>query len=290
MRGARHTASRHGGSASIRHLPPSPIRTLRRRAFETVALRLTGGDQLTPPARLHVVGDSDFRETGDEFLRLFRELVDLQAGESVLDVGCGIGRIARALAGYISPDGSYEGFDVAEVAVRWCQRHYRSAHPNFGFTYVDVENGSYKPEGTAPAEDFSFPYADGSFDFAFLTSVFTHMMPAEVQRYSTELRRVLRPGGRCLATFFLMNDESRGLIAEGKGTQPFLHDDPPCSLVDPAAPESAIAYEEPWVLASLADAGLRPRVPPRYGSWCGRERFTSYQDIIVADRVEPHPR
>ena len=259
------------------------MRSLPRRVFESVALRRTGGDPLVPPARLHVVGDTDFRATGDEFLGLFRDLVDLQPGERVLDVGCGIGRIARPLAGYLSSAGSYDGFDVAEVAIKWCQRHY-GAHPNFRFTYVNVENGSYNPSGGVAAEQYSFPYPDASFDFVYLTSVFTHMMPASVERYIGEIARVLVPGGRCLATFFLLNAESRSLVEQGRSTQAFRDVRPPYAVVDAANPEAAVAYEEVWALGRLERARLRARTPPSYGSWCGRESFISYQDIVIADR------
>ena len=267
------------------HLPPL-IRTLRRRVFESVALRFTGGEPLVPPTRLHTVGDSDFRATGEEFFGLFRGLVDLRPEDRVLDVGCGIGRIARPLAGYLSASGSYDGFDVAEIAIKWCQRHYGPKCPNFHFEYVNLANGSYNPSGGSRAEAFSFPYAAESFDFVFLTSVFTHMMPAEVERYMQEIARVLAPGGRCLMTFFLLNEQSRELIAQGRGGQRFAHFTPPYAVVDPAAPEDAVAYDEDWVSTRLAAASLRLRDPVRYGSWCGRDVFTSYQDIVIADRQE----
>jgi SAM-dependent methyltransferase len=269
--------------SSIQHA----IRALPRRAFELVALRRTAGEPLVPPARLHVVGDSDFRGTGEEFLTLFRDLVDLRPEDRVLDVGCGIGRIARPLAGYLSATGSYDGFDVADVAIKWCQRHYRAEYPNFHFTRVNVANGSYNPNGASSADRFSFPYPSASFDFVFLTSVFTHMMPAEIERYMEEIARVLVPGGRCLATFFLLNDESRRLIADGRSTQRFADVEPPYAVVDRANPEGAIAYEQEWALSRLASVGLQPRTPPRYGSWCGRDAFTSYQDIVIADRSGP---
>lgn len=268
---------------------PSSIRNARRRAYEVVALRRSAGDPLVPPPRLHDVGDSDFRATGDEFLELFRDLVDLQPEDRVLDVGCGIGRLARPLAGYLSPEGSYDGFDVAEIAVEWCQRHYRERHPNFHFTYVDVANGSYNPDGSSSAQALAFPYPDASFDFVFLTSVFTHMMPSEVERYLEEIARVLAPGGRCLVTFFLLNESSRELIEQGRSTQSFRDVAPPYAVVDPDHPEAAIAYEEPWAMESLARAGLRPRLPLRYGSWCGRETYLSYQDIVIADKNASGP-
>ena len=50
---------------------------------------------------------------------------DPRPGERVLDVGCGIGRMARPLAGYLTGDGSYDGFDVNREGIRWCTRRYR---------------------------------------------------------------------------------------------------------------------------------------------------------------------
>jgi SAM-dependent methyltransferase len=263
---------------------PQPLKALRRRAFELLAPRLSGGEPLIPPAGLHAVGDSDFRATGEEFLRLFLELAELRPGERVLDVGCGVGRIARPLAGYLSPAGSYAGFDVSALAIRWCRRHY-APYANFAFTHVDAANTSYNPGGAAPAETLSFPYPDASFDFAILTSVFTHMLAPAVERYISELARVLAPGGRALVTFFLLNEESLRLIGEGRSSQAFGPTRGPVAIVDPAQPEAAVAFEERWALERLSGAGLPPRLPIRYGSWCGRERHTSYQDIVIADRA-----
>jgi len=249
---------------------------------------MTAGDPLVPPARLHTVGpDVDFRASGDDFFSLLRALVDLRPDERVLDVGCGRGRLARPLAGYLNEAGSYDGFDVAEIAIKWCKRHYARAHPNFTFTYVNVANTSYNPEGGRGAESFVFPYGNASFDFVFLASVFTHMLPAGIERYTHEIARVLAPGGRCLATFFLLNDESRRLMSEGRSTQRFSSAEWPYAVVDSTHPEDAVAFDERWALARLTEAGLSPRAPVDYGGWCGREEFTSYQDIVIAEKPAP---
>src|SRR5438067_377955 len=48
---------------------------------------------LVPPPELQFVGEGDFAEVGNEFLKHFIKLAHLQPNENVLDVGCGVGRV-----------------------------------------------------------------------------------------------------------------------------------------------------------------------------------------------------
>ena len=68
----------------------------------------------------------------------------------MLDVGCGIGRLARPLAGYLSIDGTYAGFDVDAAGIRWCRQRY-GHFPQFSFAHADVRNARYNPGGTPSA-------------------------------------------------------------------------------------------------------------------------------------------
>jgi hypothetical protein len=47
------------------------------------------------------------------------------------------------------------------------------------------------------------------------------MRPAEVDNYLREVSRLLKNDGRCLATFFLLNEEQVKLAREGKNALPF---------------------------------------------------------------------
>jgi SAM-dependent methyltransferase len=256
--------------------------SLRLRALD-VKDRVSGrADRLVPPRRLDFAGHSDFVETGDEFMSLFVELGGLQPGEAVLDVGCGIGRMARPLVGYLDGEGSYDGFDVNRDGIGWCRRHY-ARHHNFRFRVADLYNRRYNPHGAHAASEYRFPYDDAGFDFAILTSVLTHLLETEADHYLAETARVLKPGGRMLATFFLLNEESRRLIEEQRTSLAFLDPDDHVSVVDADIPEEAVAYDEAWVGERLKEHGLELR-ETRYGSWCGRDEFTSFQDVILAGR------
>ena len=111
----------------------------------------------------------------------------------------------------------------------------------------------------------------------------------EKVRYLDEIARVLKVGGRCMATFFVLNEESKALIRAGRSTLPFRYEVEGCLTLSTRDPEAAVAYEEEAVFALLSAAGLRLSPPIHYGSWCGRENFLSYQDIVVAVKEAPVP-
>jgi SAM-dependent methyltransferase len=246
-----------------------------------VADRLTGrADRLTPPRRLDTVGDSDFIATGEEFLGHLVRLCGLRPDHAVLDVGCGIGRMARPLARHLSPAGSYDGFDVDRAAIDWCRRRYRRLG-NFRFLHADLRNGRYNAAGTGSAAAYRFPYADARFDVVLAASVFTHLVQDEAERYLAEIARVLRPGGRALVTFFLLDDAARAAIRAGRARFAFREADGPMAVVDERLPEEAVAYDERWVRARLQGCGLTI-AGIHHGSWSGRDAHTSFQDIVVA--------
>jgi SAM-dependent methyltransferase len=192
--------------------------------------------------------------------------------------------MARPLAGYLNEAGSYDGFDVNRDGIGWCRRRYRR-HPSFRFQVADLFNARYNPAGRYRADEYRFPYQDGSFDVAVLTSVLTHLLQDECEHYLAEVARVLAPGGRMLATFFLLNDTSRALIAEGQAGLAFTDADEVVAVVDEAVPEEAVAYADEWVFETLRRHDLvLTQVHP--GSWCGREEFVSFQDVVVASKEE----
>ena len=238
-----------------------------------------------PPRRLRVrVGESDsFNTVGEEFLKYFKELGGLKPNESVLDVGCGIGRMAVALTRYLDK-GSYEGFDILSEGIGWATRNITPKFPNFHFQHVDIYNKSYNPNGNFEAREFSFPYKNDYFDFVLLTSVFTHMLPKDLENYISEISRVMKTGGRCLITFFLLNSESRNLIEAKSSHLDFQYELEGCRIVDESEPERAIAYDEKRIRMLYKKHRLTIVEPIHYGLWSGKKDHLSFQDIMIAEK------
>jgi SAM-dependent methyltransferase len=251
-------------------------------------------DVALPPRRLrHLAGGGDYRVLAEHLAGLASEIGGLSSTARVLDVGSGTGRVALGLTRYLAPGGSYDGLEIVRPAARWCQRAFSREHPNFRFQHVDLRNRMYNPKGKIDPDAFEFPFVDGSFDFAILTSVFTHLPRSTVDRYLSELARVLVTGGRAMVTFFLLNRDSHERMDQGQSavrlTDPL--DDTGALVADPELPELAIGHPEDAILSAVKGHGFDLVGPVHHGTWCGRASGATYQDLLVLERVQiPAPR
>ncbi|HEU0045931.1 methyltransferase domain-containing protein [Sphingomonas sp.] len=247
--------------------------------------RISGrNDGLRPPRRASFVGSGDFDAAGAEFRKLFIEIGGLKPSDAVLDVGSGIGRMAVPLTTYLTGGGRLEGFDIVRSGVQWCQKNISSRYPNFQFRHVDVFSKEYNPQGKLQGKDFDFPYPDATFDFVFLTSVFTHMLDEDIKNYLAEIARVTKPGGRSFITWLVLDDEAKANVAGGRAAQNVVHPQGAGFVANRDVPEEAIAFPLETVRALYAEAGLRLLEPIRFGSWSGRKDGVTFQDIVVAER------
>jgi ubiquinone/menaquinone biosynthesis C-methylase UbiE len=238
---------------------------------------------MVPPRSINYVGDGVFLKTGFEFKNYFLNIAYLKPNERILDMGSGMGRMAVPLTGYLSDGGEYWGIDIVEKAIDWCKNRITPKFKNFHFIHSNVYNKHYNSNGTILAKDYKFPFDDKHFDFIFLTSVFTHMLPLDLENYLSEISRVLKTGGRCLITFFILNPQSEKLITEGRSTLNFQFTvQPGCKTTTENDPEDAIAFDEDFVLGLFDKYNLIITKPIRFGSWCNRDSFLSYQDLILA--------
>ncbi len=249
--------------------------------LDYVSRLLTGKSELPPLHLRRYVGPlRSFESSGAEFMNHLRLIAALQPYERILDIGCGCGQMALHLKDHLNENGSYAGVDIHRPSIDWCQKKIANRRRNFKFVHIDVRNLTYNPAGIHPAETYRLPYEDGSFDVVLLKSVFTHMRPAEVSNYLREAARLLNANGRCLATFFLLNDAQAALAKEGANTLPFDYGEGVWRYRYEHSPESAVAYDESFIRQLLEQHGLALK-DSRYGSWSGRKDGLSYQDLLL---------
>lgn len=242
--------------------------------------KLTGRrDNRIPPKRMIYTGGGDFVKIGNHILEELKTHSLITPASKVLDVGSGIGRMALPLTDYLT-SGRYEGFDIIKSGIRWCQRNISSKFSNFQFTWIPLSNDLYKSKG-GDADQFVFPYEDAVFDLVIVISVFTHMLPKEVENYLKEIRRVLKPGGACYATFFLLNDGSSSSMSKSDEFY-FKYAHGHYSLLNEKVKAANVAFREDY-LKKLIENNRFKITATEYGSWSGAfpAKPFAFQDVII---------
>ena len=241
-------------------------------------------NRFVPPPSKVLHGTDGYLNTGREFFEYFLRFGGLKASHKVLDIGCGTGRMAVPLITFLDNDGSYDGIDVIKEDIDWASKSIGNKYDNFNFHQIDISNKLYNPNGAILGAKYKLPFGDNQFDFIFLVSVFTHMLSEDVANYLAEISRVLKPGGRCLITYFLLNDKSLPQINKGKTIIDFKHKYEDCLTSNIDVPEAAIAYDEGKIRSLYSEVDLLISDPISYGSWTNLNKYLSFQDVVVATK------
>lgn len=274
---------------------PSPERPLfggeaRRDRSGRLQWRISDDEDLLPPPVLMLNEADEVLEEwfagGAEQATLARALAGVRASNTVLEIGCGLGRLAFALRRLIIT-GRYIGIDVVGEKIAFLRQTLGERAPNFSFEHLNVANAFYNPQGT---QDIVLPCADGEIDAAISMAVFTHLLPDHICRYLSELARVLRPGGRTLISCYLLDryDPDAARPQRYSGEQ-FAFDHPVAGHELRTScreqPEAMIAFRERFLLDAARQHGLHAVGATLPGSWSGTSNaWLTGQDLVVLER------
>ncbi|MCL5883504.1 MAG: class I SAM-dependent methyltransferase [Actinobacteria bacterium] len=224
-----------------------------------------------------------------------RQYCPIEPGSDVLEIGCGVGRDAIQLADFLDAAGSYTGIDIIRPSIEWCQDNISRRHPNFKFHYLDIQSQIHNSAGSLKTTEIRLPVEDGSIDRIILHSVFTHMFEDDIVHYLHEFGRVLRGGGKVMASFFILDEETMDLVRLQKQKDPetfltFEHDyGNGCFINDQEHPEGAVGYNAEAFERMLERGRMRLVRPIGKGFWCGREGVTDGQDMAILEPFAAAP-
>lgn len=182
---------------------------------------------------------------------------DARLDASLVDLGCGCGRTAIHLRDFVSVrgmrfTGRYLGVDIDPEAIAWCRAHF----PADRFTFqLNEEHGWSLLPGSGGGGSYRLPLEDGTQDYVFAMSLFTHLLEPELRNYLEESRRVLRSGARLEGTVFCLEHLRTAGRLGGRWT--FRHTCGNAQVENARFPEAVVAYGEGFLLGLGREAGFR---------------------------------
>lgn len=123
----------------------------------------------------------EFEKSGKREALALSKFVDKDA--TILDLGCGVGRIAKYLAPFVQ---EVHGVDVSEKMIQYARYNCQK----LSNVHFKVNNG----------KDLSF-YPDNTFDFVYSLLTLQHLKKEDALNYIAEACRVLKNGGKALLQF-----------------------------------------------------------------------------------------
>jgi SAM-dependent methyltransferase len=200
-----------------------------------------------PPIEMRqLVGTTDVAAFDNPSGAPIFDFVEPELFRSVLDFGCGCGRIARQLIQQRPRPDRYLGIDLHAGMIGWCQRNLAPAAPGFEFVHHDVYNYHFNP-GPEKPRVLPIPAEKGSFSLVEAWSVFTHLTEDQAFQYLAEVARVLAPGGVFHSTWFLF-DKADGF--------PMMTDAQNALYVGYVDPSAAVIYDRTWLRNAATEFGL----------------------------------
>ncbi|MEM7458115.1 MAG: class I SAM-dependent methyltransferase [Pseudomonadota bacterium] len=237
-----------------------------------------------PLRMLHNSGGGDYHQIGHHIVRKIIKRTGFASHWSVLDIGCGTGRIAGPMISRLDERGAYTGFDVSRSAIDWARKYVAPDAANVRFVHADLANQEYNPGSSDPARLYAFPCTDESVDLGYAVSVFTHLRAPDAQAYLHQSARVLKPGGKLFLTAFLMTPDALERTQRHVSAMPFEAIDQVTYSTDPRVPEQAMAFDEQVFLGWVQKAGFRIVDEIRRGCWSTDRLRGELQDELVLEK------
>ena len=198
-----------------------------------------------PPLEFrHLVGPTDPEAFDDPSARLNFDRLPPHAYASVLDFGCGCGRLARQFMLNGTLPLRYVGIDPHRDMIAWCHDNITSRMPQFEFRHHDVYQEFMNPDGTF--DQVPLPAADASVTLFLAWSVFTHLLPPDVEYYLRELARVLTPDGIAITTWFMFDKREFPMMQEFQNAL----------YISDFDPTNAVILDRRWLEQTIDAAGL----------------------------------
>jgi SAM-dependent methyltransferase len=245
------------------------------------------------------IGLGDPKKVSTDIFRFVTKHVPVDTDMRILDLGCGLGRSSTPFVDYLSGGrGHLVGVDVIERMAAFCRKVIGARYANASF-YACAVPESYlndqqreNPSRLLPIEEILVQHQP--FDLVIAFSVFTHLLPEEMDAYFSLFDRILTPDGRLVLTFLFLDEWTRPKVRNRALPSMILPDTPNpmpelgrICFASPSNPRAVVAISFDDVLAMVKAHGFQPE-QIHFGSWRGLPSET-FQDALILQREHSIP-
>jgi SAM-dependent methyltransferase len=233
-----------------------------------------------------VVGGGDPEPIAQEVVTAIEKYAKLNAGDSILDVGCGCGRIAAALTQYVDQKSHYVGIDIVPGLIDFARNFITPRYPSFEFLLLNQGSTSYDSWRQKGAETGIATLTEAvpaeSIDLAISVSLFTHLDYPAALEMLTSIHQVLKNDGRVFMTVFVLDAIARDSIEAGRTPFSFKQRTPGGKLFAERSddPTFAVAYNDALLDELVSSAGFQIDRRVR-GYWSIGGIGETFQDVLV---------
>jgi SAM-dependent methyltransferase len=248
-------------------------------------------EQLNGHPLSDVVGGGDPELVAQEVVTAIDKYATLNPGDSILDVGCGCGRIATALTQYVDGKGRYVGIDIVPGLIDFARNFITPRYPHFKFLLLNESNSSYEwwrqREGEIGIAKLTEGVSAQSIDLAISVSLFTHLDYAFALEMLTSIHQVLKNDGRVFVTVFVLDATALDGIEGGRAPFSFKHRTPSGRLYAERSddPTFAVAYNNNLLDELIRSAGFQLGQRVR-GYWSSGGPAETFQDALILTKAK----
>jgi SAM-dependent methyltransferase len=164
---------------------------------------------------------------------------------TILDFGCGCGRLARKLIQQDPRPQHYVGLDLHAGMINWCTENLAPRAPGFEFHHHDVLYGAFNPGADKPLHR-PLGLGDTRFSLAVAISVFTHLTQMQTEIYLAELAAVLEPAGALRSSWFLFDKRDFPMMQAEQNTL----------FINEFDVRNAVIYDWAWLRQAAGELDL----------------------------------
>lgn len=214
------------------------------------------------------------RQQSNELFELCKKYGNIYPNSSVLDYGCGTGRLLAKFSNYTK---SIIGFDICDRFLTYCRQY------NFRVLSKDIIHPEFNPNGKETSQEL--PCGNAIFDRVIGIALLNHQDITNAKAIISEALRVTKKSGIVIFTAFLINPQSKSQLSFDQTNIKFVEHTSEWWVSNPSRPYLNCAFDESIIRRTIIEAGGQIVEPIHYGQWRNLLNSPTGHDLIVIRKL-----